>query len=166
MGSLKIGWVTASLFIGKLQAYPRQNALARALQEYGKLIKTIFVLRYVESEDYRRRIKTQLNKGEALHALRRLLFFGNEGKIRGKQEEAQTNQAGCLNLLTNAAIVWNTVYMAKVLEALREQSYDVDEDDLRRLSPARYEHINPYGKYRFELDKALPHGHLRPLREP
>ena len=80
-----------SLFIGKLQAYPRQNALARALQDYGKLIKTIFVLRYIESEDYRRRINTKLNKGETLHALRRILFFGNEGKIRRKHEEAQTN---------------------------------------------------------------------------
>jgi len=36
-GSLKRGWVTASLFISKLQAYPRQNVLTRALQEYGRL---------------------------------------------------------------------------------------------------------------------------------
>jgi TnpA family transposase len=38
-GSLKLGWVTASVFISKLQAYPRQNILARALQEYGRLLK-------------------------------------------------------------------------------------------------------------------------------
>ena len=38
-GSLKLSWVTASLFISKLQAYPRQNILTRALQEYGRLIK-------------------------------------------------------------------------------------------------------------------------------
>jgi TnpA family transposase len=37
-GSLKRGWVTASLFISKLQAYPRQNVLTRALQEYGRLV--------------------------------------------------------------------------------------------------------------------------------
>ena len=55
-GSLKRGWVTASLFISKLQAYPRQNILARALQEYGRLVKTLFILRYLESQDYRRRI--------------------------------------------------------------------------------------------------------------
>ena len=55
-GSLKLGWVTASLFISKLQAYPRQNILARALQEYGRLVKTLFILRYLESQDYRRRI--------------------------------------------------------------------------------------------------------------
>ena len=38
-GSLKLSWVTASLFISKLQAYPRQNILTWALQEYGRLIK-------------------------------------------------------------------------------------------------------------------------------
>jgi TnpA family transposase len=52
--------VTASLFISKLQAYPRQNILTRALQEYGRLVKTLFILRYLESEDYRRRINAQL----------------------------------------------------------------------------------------------------------
>src|SRR5437660_3630975 len=29
-GSIKLGWVTASLLVQKLQAYPQQNALARA----------------------------------------------------------------------------------------------------------------------------------------
>ena len=55
-GSLKRGWVTASLLIGKLQSYPRKNRLTRTLQEYGRLIKTIFILRYLESEQLRRRI--------------------------------------------------------------------------------------------------------------
>lgn len=44
-GSLKLGWVTASLLISRLQASPRQSALARALQEYGRVVKTLFVLR-------------------------------------------------------------------------------------------------------------------------
>jgi TnpA family transposase len=44
-GSLKLGWVTASLFIAKLQSFRRQNVLTRALQEYGRLNKTIFILR-------------------------------------------------------------------------------------------------------------------------
>jgi TnpA family transposase len=47
-GSLKRGYVTASLLISRLQAYPRQGQLTRLLQEYGRLVKTIFVLRYLE----------------------------------------------------------------------------------------------------------------------
>ena len=51
-GSLKLGWVTASLFIAKLQSFRRQNVLTRALQEYGRLNKTIFILRYLLDEPF------------------------------------------------------------------------------------------------------------------
>lgn len=44
VGSLKLGWVTASLVIQKLQAYPRKSQLTRALQAYGRLPKTIHIL--------------------------------------------------------------------------------------------------------------------------
>jgi len=165
-GSLKRGWVTASLLIGKLQSYPRKNRLTRALQEYGRLIKTIFILRYLESEPFRRRINTQLNKGEALHELREFLLFANKGVLRKKQEGELMNQAGCLNLVTNAVVTWNTVYMAAVIEQLRAEGRTVNEEDIARLSPARYEHINPYGKYRFEVEEGLSRFRLRPLRQP
>jgi TnpA family transposase len=66
-GSLKLGWVTASLFIAKLQSSRRKNVLTRALQEYGRLNKTTFILRYLLTEQVQRRIGTQINKGEALH---------------------------------------------------------------------------------------------------
>jgi TnpA family transposase len=46
VGSIKKGWVTASLIVQKLQAYPRQHPLMRALQEYGRLLKTIHILRW------------------------------------------------------------------------------------------------------------------------
>src|SRR5438270_6038238 len=51
---------------------------------------------YLGSEDYRRRILTQRNKGEALHGLREFLLFANKGTLRKKQEEELRNQAGCL----------------------------------------------------------------------
>jgi TnpA family transposase len=114
--SLKLGWVTASLLISRLHGLPRHNALVKSLQEYGRLIKTIFILRYLGSEEFRRQINLQLNKGEALHALRRYLFVAQEGQIRKRHLEEQLNQAACLNLVTNAVIVWNTVYMWEVIE--------------------------------------------------
>jgi TnpA family transposase len=164
-GSLKYGWVTASLFISKLQAFPRQNALAQALQEYGRLIKTIFMVRYLQSPPYRHRINAQLNKGESLHALRQFLFFANEGKIRQRYEEDQVNQASCLTLVTNAVITWNTVYMAAVLDQLRAEGHVIADADVVHLSPARSANINRYGKYRFNLNEELERTQLRPLRK-
>ena len=161
--SLKMGWVTASTLIRKLQAFPRQHKLTQALQEYGRLVKTIFILRYVDSEAYRRRILIQLNKGEAVQGLRRFLFFDNLGRIRGKDSEAHMNQAGCLNVLTNAVVVWNTVYMQAAIDHLEAQDYQVNEDHLVHLSAARYQHINPYGKFKFEISVDLTSNGLRPL---
>lgn len=129
------------------------------------MIKTIFILKYLKSETYRRRIGAQLNKGEKLHELRSFLVFGEEGKIRRKQEEAQQNQAGCLHLLTNAIIVWNTVYMQAVIDTLIKEGYEIKEEDLIHLSPARHEHINRYGRYRFDMDFTATLENLRPLRK-
>ncbi len=127
----------------------------QALQEYGRLVKTIFILRYLSDEAFRRRINVQLNKGEALHALRKFLFFANEGKIRRREDEDQRVQVGCLNLVTNAIVVWNTVQMARVIEDLKAEGYSVSDEDIAHLSPARYGHINPYGKYSFDVGDPL-----------
>jgi TnpA family transposase len=163
-GSFKLGWVTASLFIGRLQSYRRKNALTRALQEYGQLAKTIFILRYLEDEEFRRRIGAQLNKGEALHALRNFLFLANQGQIRRRALEDQTNQAQCLNLVTNAVVLWNTVYISAALEQLRADGHRFTDDDVVHLSPARFEHINPYGRYHFDPELAKSKAPRRPLR--
>ena len=163
--SLKSGHVTASLLVSKLQARPRQGRLTRLLQEYGRLAKTLHVLRCLESEAHRRRIGAQLNKGERLHQLRAWLTFGGDGKLRRKTEEGQSEQARCLNLVTNAVVVWNTRYIAAVADALRAGGVEVRDEDLAHLSPTRFEHVNRYGRYRFDVDGA-PDAGLRPLRVP
>jgi hypothetical protein len=67
-------------------------------------------------------------------------------------------------LLTNAVIAWNTVYMAAAIDRLRIDGHPVQEADLAHLSPCRYEHINPYGKYAFEVSEDLRGAALRPIR--
>jgi hypothetical protein len=42
----------------------------------------------------------------------------------------------------------------------------VDDGDVVHLSPARYAHINPYGKYRFNVEGGFHRKGLRPLRRP
>ena len=156
--------VTASLLISKLQTGARENVLSRALRDLGRLVKTQFILRWIENPDYRRRIHRQLNKGEALHALRRFLFFAHQGKVQRRQADQQTNQVLCLNLVTNAIVTWNTVYMNAAIERLRAEGRIGRDIDLGHLSPALYGHVNPYAKYRFEIEGRAPS--LRPLRSP
>src|SRR5690348_4255294 len=56
--------------------------------------------------------------------------------------------------------------MAAVLERLRAEGRTVSEEDIARLWPARYEHIDPYGKYRSEVQEGLSRTRLLPLRTP
>lgn len=166
IGSLKMGWVTASLIIQKLQAFPRKHPLMRVLQEYGRFIKTIHLLRWYADEANRRRLKRQLNKGEALHSLRSHLFYANQGEIKTQQDDQLLNQVGCLNLVTNAIIVWNTVYIDKVVQQLRLEGRFIDDEDLKHIWPTRHKHINVYGQYYFDEKRLRKKRPLRALRNP
>ena len=95
----------------------------RALQEYGRLAKTLHILRWYANKTDRRRVLRQLNKGEALHDLRAYLMVANKGQLRRKRGEELANQASCLNLVTNAVILWNTVYMAAAVEQLNPRRH-------------------------------------------
>lgn len=165
-GSMKLGWVTASLLVQKLQAHPQQNALAAALQEYGRLARTLHIMHWYANTEDRRRLLRQLNKGEALHDLRAALMIANKGQLRSRRGEALTHQALCLNLVTNAVIIWNTVYMAAVIAQLTQEGTPVPESDLAHVWPTRYAHINMYGKYHFNVEEVHGRKGLRPLRLP
>ena len=165
-GSMKLGWVTASLLVQKLQAHPQQNALAAALQEYGRLARTLHIMHWYANTEDRRRFLRQLNKGEALHDLRAALMIANKGTLRHPRGDPLAHQASCLNLVTNAVIIWNTVYMAAVVEQLKHEGTPVQDSDLAHVWPTRYAHINMYGKYHFNLEEVHGRKGLRPLRPP
>src|SRR3546814_4645589 len=95
----------------RLSAYPRQNGLALALRELGRLERSIFMLDWLRDIDLRRRTQAGLNKGEARNALARALFFNQLGELRDRRFENQTYRASGLNLPVPAIILWNTRYL-------------------------------------------------------
>ena len=56
--------------------------------------------------------------------------------------------------------------MNAAIEQLKLEGCEVEEDDVRSLSPARNEHINMYGKYYFNIEEGLKRKELRELRKP
>ncbi len=66
--SIRQGTMTASLMLRKLGSYPRQNGLAVALRELGRIERTLFILSWLQSVELRRRVHAGLNKGEARNA--------------------------------------------------------------------------------------------------
>ena len=73
---------------------------------------------------------------------------------------------GTLGLVVNIIVLWNTLYMNKAIEYLRQSGMDVRDEDIARLTPLGYEHIRLIGRYDFTFPKDRDRGRLRPLRRP
>ena len=162
--SIREGKVSGSLIMGKLGSYARQNKLATALREMGRIEKTIFILDYISNEALRRRIQRGLNKGEVMNGLARALFFGKRGELRERGLQDQLQRASALNIIINAISVWNTVYLTEATKLLKEKG-DFKEDLLKHISPLGWEHINFLGEYTFDMKKIASLHSLRPLNQ-
>ncbi len=162
--SIKLGTVTASLMLRKLGSYPRQNGLAVALRELGRIERTLFILDWLQSVELRRRVHAGLNKGEARNALARAVFFNRLGEIRDRSFEQQRYRASGLNLVTAAIVLWNTVYLERAANALRSHGQFADDALFQYLSPLGWEHINLTGDYLWRSSAKIGAGKYRPLR--
>jgi len=153
VASMRARTASPSLILHRLGSYARQNSLHQALAEIGRVRKTVFVLRFLDDAGYRRHIGRELNKGERSHVLSRFLFFGKEGAVRGRTFQDQVNTFSCLAVLHNAVVVWNTLRIGEVVAQLRAEGHVITDEDLARTSPLLHAHINPFGQYRFDLER-------------
>ena len=148
--SLKNRTAPANVIVQRLVNASSADRLAGALTALGRVVKTIFILRYLSDAPLRHRVQLQLNRGEARHELvARCLFFANRGEFRTGDAEEIMNKASCLSLLSNAVLVWNTLRIAEIVNQLRATGHAVADHDLARVSPLMHAHVIPNGTYRF-----------------
>ena len=148
--SIRLGTVTASLLVRKLASYPRQNRLALAMRELGRIERTLFLLNWMQDPTLRTRVQAGLNKGEARNSLARTVFFNRLGEVRDRAIESQSVRASGLNLLVAAIILWNTRYLETAVEQARAKT-DAPDEYLQYLSPLGCEHIILTGDYIWKL---------------
>ena len=168
--SIRTGTVTASLIMRQLASYPRQNGVAAALRELGRLERTLFTLDWIEDPGLRRDTGRELNKGESRNGLARAVFIHRLGEIRDRTYENQQHRASGLNLLVTAITLWNTRYLNHAIDALRETE-GVSDHLLAHLSPLGWEHINLTGDYVWSSANEAAENHdgfraLRPVPDP
>jgi TnpA family transposase len=168
--SIRTGTVTASLIMRQLASYPRQNGVAAALRELGRLERTLFTLDWIEDPALRRDTGRELNKGESRNSLARAVFLHRLGEIRDRTYENQQHRASGLNLLVSAITLWNTRYLNRAIAALREVE-NVPDHLLLHLSPLGWEHINLTGDYVWSPTDEMTENRdgfwpLRPVPDP
>ena len=147
--TIATGGVAPSQILRKLASYPRQNELATALREVGRVERTLFMIDWILDADLQRRAQIGLNKGEAHHALKRAISFHRRGEIRDRSTEGQHDRIAGMNLLAAIIIFWNTMKLGEVVAQQKSEGKLLSPDLLAHVSPLGWEHINLTGEYRW-----------------
>jgi TnpA family transposase len=113
MTTIKLKKATVSQLFKRLSSYSRQHPLYRALKQFGRIVKTIFILRYVDDLELRQAIEKQLNRVESYHQFGKAIFFARNQEFNYATREEQLVGEGCKRLIANAIICWNFLYLSK-----------------------------------------------------
>ena len=154
--SLKNRLVSANVIARRLASSGQSNRLARAFTALGRLLKTSYLLRYMDDPALRRQVRLQLNRGEARHQLARHAFFANQGEFRTGDYYEIMNKASCLSLLCNAILVHNTLRIAGVLQEAAETGKTFPPEVVSRVSPLYHNHVIMNGVYDFSEGIPMP----------
>jgi TnpA family transposase len=152
--SLKNRVVSANVIVRRLVSSSPSNRLAKALTHLGQLVKTIYLLRFLNDSVLRQQVRTQLNRGESRQDVAQRIFFADQGMFRSGDYYQMMNRASCLSLLSNAVLVYNTLRIARVLEYAKAQGQEFTPEAIAHVSPLAYRHVIVNGTYDFSLPQS------------
>ncbi|WP_458687573.1 Tn3 family transposase [Nocardia tengchongensis] len=162
--SINTGEVSAHDVTCMISRDGRPTALGEAIAHYGRIYKTLHILRLADDEPYRREGRRQANLTEGRHDLARNVYHGRKGEVHQAYYDGMEDQLSALGLVLNCVVLWNTVYLDHAVTELRAQGYPVLDEDMARLSAFIRTHLGLDGHYSFVLPDLG--GRPRPLRDP
>src|SRR5207237_4268428 len=140
MVSLALKTTTQHIIVGKLSAFARTNKTRRALWEYDNMIRSLYLLDYIDSPSLRQNVQRALNRGENYHQLRRAVAYANFGKLRFKTEQEQQLWSECSRLLANSIIYYNATILSRVLEQRQAAGDLAGVAQLPQVAPVAWQH--------------------------
>lgn len=140
---------TQENIIKTLSSHDFKSEVKDALWELNNILKSIHLLKYVDDPNYRRHIRTALNRGEAYHQiLEKIMAIGGSG-FRGMSELEVEIWNECARLIALIIIYYNMHLLSKLYENALLRNDTAAIEFLRHISPVASQHINISGLYEF-----------------
>ncbi len=155
MATIKLRHSSASQLFKRLSSYAKDHPLYRALKEFGRIIKTQFILTYLDDLELRQRIEKQLNKVELANRFSKAVFFANNQEFQNGNREEQEISTACKVLIQNAIVLWNTLFLSQQLS--NKSSADERNEMLKTITSGSllsWQHVNLQGEYDFRRTAA------------
>jgi TnpA family transposase len=153
--SIQQGHVMPSMLLRKLRHDSNKNRLYRAFREVGRVIRTIFLLRYVAHPQLRRQVNTVTNQMESYNGFSKWLFFGDDGTIKHNDPVEQEKRIKYNDLISNLVMLHNLIDMTELLQQLKQEGHAVNAKTLARISPYLTEHIRRFGEYIIDMNQTI-----------
>ena len=153
--ALRLGTAETESILKRFTKNPVKHPTYLALHELGKAIKTIFLCRYLDSEDLRQEINEGLNVVERWNGITGFIFYGKNTEFTSNNLEEQELSILALQLLQVCLVYINTLMIQEILS--EKNWFDLmDKNDFRALTPIIHAHINPYGKFSLDMNERIP----------
>ena len=164
MATIKLRVNTASQIFKILSSSSPDNELYKALKEFGRLIKTNFILNYIDNKPLRISIQKQLNRVELGQKLSGAVFHARKGKLYVGTPDEMQKVVGCTTLIKNLIICWNYLYLSDYYSKLKtKEDKKMVIESIRKGTVIAWEHINMIGQ--FDFDQAVPDSFTTTIRE-
>jgi len=122
----------------------------KALKEFGRIIKSMFILTYFDDLELRHQIEKQLNKIESSNKFAKAVFFANSQEFRQVTKEEQEIATACMMLIQNTIVLWNYLYLSQLL--VNNENPEEKQQMLKSIqrgSIVSWQHVNLQGEYDF-----------------
>lgn len=152
--AMKKGTTSPEIVLRRFSRNNYGHPTYKALAELGRVVKTIFVCRYLRSKQLRREINEGLNVVENWNSATNFVYFGRGGVISSNRQEDQEIAIQALHLLQNCMVYMNTHMFQNVL-ADPEWKGLMKKEDYRGITPLIYNHVTPYGHFDINLEDRI-----------
>jgi TnpA family transposase len=156
IATIQLKITTASQLFKRLNSYSHQHSLYKALKEFGKISKSLFILKYRDDCLFRQSIEAQLNKVESSNKFSKAISFGHNQEFVQSEKEEQEIAESCRRLIKNAIVCWNYLYLTR---ELANEKNDERKAELlaaiRNGSVVTWAHFNLHGEFDFSDEKMV-----------
>lgn len=105
---------SVSVITRKLCSNELKGKTKRALWELNNILRSIYLLRYIDDHDLRRYVRAALNRIEAYHLLRKNIGETNGSSFRGGSDVEVAIWNECARLVANVVMYYNASLLSKL----------------------------------------------------
>jgi len=149
MATITLKHTPASQLFRRLNSYATEHALYKGIKEFGRIIKSHFILSYYDDVELCQQIEKQLSRIELSNKFEHAVFFDNNQEFQFADRDQQEKATACKSLIQNAIVLWNYLFLSQKIATADSEDREEIVTLIKTGSMISWAHVNLKGEYDF-----------------